>query len=166
MESVVLVIHLILALAIIILVLLQRSEGGGLGIGGGGGGLGGFASARSTANALTRMTAICAAAFFTTSLALGVMAGAHSSANKSILESLSAEEIKAAMPAPAEVPEAPISLDMPAEALKVISEGAETPVTAEEQPAEADTQEQQQDSTDQETTTTDETPEPAAPVAQ
>lgn len=166
MESVVLVIHLILALAIIILVLLQRSEGGGLGIGGGGGGLGGFASARSTANALTRMTAICAAAFFTTSLALGVMAGAHSSANKSILEALSADEVKASMPAPEEVPEAPIALDMPAEALKVISEGTDTPAVEKEQQPDENAQEQQQDSSDQKTTTTDETPEPAAPVAQ
>lgn len=65
MESVVLVIHLFLALGIIGLVLMQRSEGGGLGIGGGGGGggAGNFASPRGTTNFLTRMTAICAAAF-------------------------------------------------------------------------------------------------------
>ena len=74
MESVILVIHLFLALAIICLVLLQRSEGGGIGIGGGGG-LGGFASAKGAANALTRITAICAAAFFCTSLLLGILAG-------------------------------------------------------------------------------------------
>lgn len=77
METVVLVIHLLLALAIIGLVLLQRSEGGGLGIGGGGGGLGGFATAGQTANALTRATAWCAAAFFVTSLVLAVLAGTH-----------------------------------------------------------------------------------------
>ena len=90
MESVVLVIHLFLALAIIGLVLMQRSEGGGLGIGGNsGGGAGNFASARGTANFLTRMTAICAAAFFATSLILGILAGAHTKANKGILEALS-----------------------------------------------------------------------------
>jgi preprotein translocase subunit SecG len=77
MENVVLVIHLILALAIIGLVLIQRSEGGGLGIGGGGGGLGGFATPRGTANALTKMTAFFAACFFVTSLTLAIMAGAH-----------------------------------------------------------------------------------------
>lgn len=64
-----------LALAIIGLVLLQRSEGGGLGIGGGGGGLGGLATPEGTANLLTRATAICAAAFFCTSLILGILAG-------------------------------------------------------------------------------------------
>ncbi len=95
MESVILVIHLILALAIIALVLLQRSEGGGLGIGGGGGGLGGFASARGTANALTKMTALCAFAFFITSLTLGVLAGAHSRDARGILEGVNTSDIEA-----------------------------------------------------------------------
>lgn len=77
MEEVFLIIHLVLALAIIGLVLLQRSEGGGLGIGSGGG-LGALASAQGTANVLTRMTAICAACFFATSLILAILAGGHS----------------------------------------------------------------------------------------
>lgn len=98
MESVVLVIHLILALAIIGLVLLQRSEGGGLGIGGGGGGgggLGNFASARGTANMLTKLTALCALGFFITSLTLGVLAGTHSRETAGILEDVDANEIQA-----------------------------------------------------------------------
>ncbi len=88
MESVVLVIHLFLALAIIGLVLLQRSEGGGLGIGGGSGGLGGLASAKGTANILSRATGICAFAFFSTSLLLGILAGTHSRDREGILEGL------------------------------------------------------------------------------
>ncbi len=76
MENVLLVIHLLLALAIIGLVLIQRSEGGGLGMGSGGG-LGNFATPRATANALTRATGWCAAAFFVTSLVLGILAGTH-----------------------------------------------------------------------------------------
>lgn len=87
MEHVILVIHLILALALIGLILLQRSEGGGLGIGGGGGGMGSFASAGTTANALTRATAICAGLFFTTSLILAVLAGTHHKSG-SMLDSL------------------------------------------------------------------------------
>jgi len=98
MESVVLVIHLIFALAIIGLVLLQRSEGGGLGIGGGGGGLGGFASAKGTANALTKMTAICAAGFFVTSLTLGVLASKSSQQNIGLLENVDASQIEAMAP--------------------------------------------------------------------
>lgn len=94
MESVVLVIHLIFALAIIGLVLLQRSEGGGLGIGGGGGGIGGLATAKGTANALTKMTAICAAGFFVTSLTLGILASKSSQQNIGLLENISAEQIE------------------------------------------------------------------------
>lgn len=87
MEHVVLIIHLMLALAIIGLVLIQRSEGGGLGIGGSGGGMGGFATAGQTASALTRATKYCAAAFFCTSLILGVLAGTHSN-QSSVIDSL------------------------------------------------------------------------------
>ncbi len=70
METVVIVIHLIIVLALVGVVLLQRSEGGGLGIGGGSG----FMTARGAANALTRTTAILAAAFFATSLGLSIIA--------------------------------------------------------------------------------------------
>ena len=69
-STVVIVIHLMVVLALVIVVLLQRSEGGALGMGGGGGGL---MSARGAANALTRTTGILAAAFFVTSLTLGVL---------------------------------------------------------------------------------------------
>ena len=89
MENVILIIHLILALSLIGLILLQRSEGGGLGIGGGGGGMGGFASAGQTANALSRTTAICATAFFVTSLTLAILAGTHHKSG-SVLDSLDA----------------------------------------------------------------------------
>ena len=94
MEPVILVIHLFLALGIIVLVLLQRSEGGGLGLGGGGG-LGGFSTARGTANALTKMTGVFAGLFFVTSLTLGVMAGGHSTSNSGILEGVTAADVQA-----------------------------------------------------------------------
>ena len=74
MEVVLLVIHLILALALIGVVLIQRSEGGALGIGGGGG-MSGFMTGRATANLLTRATAILAAGFFLTSMALTWVGG-------------------------------------------------------------------------------------------
>jgi preprotein translocase subunit SecG len=70
METVVIVIHLMVVLALVGVVLLQRSEGGGLGIGGGSG----FMSARGAANVLTRATGILAALFFTTSIALSLIA--------------------------------------------------------------------------------------------
>lgn len=70
MQTVLIVVHLMIVLALVGVVLIQRSEGGGLGIGGGSG----FMSARGTANALTRTTAILAVLFFVTSLSLGLLA--------------------------------------------------------------------------------------------
>ncbi len=108
METIVLVIHLILAMAIIGLVLIQRSAGGGLGIGGGGG-MGDFASARGTANMLTKLTTYFAIAFFATSLSLGYMAANNNKGG--VLDVLEAEEAAIEIPvdaAPAE-PEVPVA---------------------------------------------------------
>src|SRR2546429_977808 len=86
MFQIVLVIHLMLAVVLIGVVLLQKSEGGGLGMGGGGGGgMSGLMTGRSTANLLTRTTAIIAAAFLVTSLVLAVFA-AHRERPRSILD--------------------------------------------------------------------------------
>jgi len=110
MQTVLIVIHLMIVLALVGVVLIQRSEGGGLGIGGGSG----FMSARGTANALTRTTAILAALFFITSLGLGVLnryesrptdilnrIPATSGQGKGILDSLGGQNGNAAPAAPA-----------------------------------------------------------------
>jgi preprotein translocase subunit SecG len=65
------VIHVLIAIALVGVILLQKSEGGALGMGGGG--MSGFMTGRSTANLLTRATAILAAAFMMTSVLLVVM---------------------------------------------------------------------------------------------
>ena len=70
MLTVVIVIHLMLVIAIIAVVLLQKSEGGGLVSS-----TSGFMTGRGTANVLTRTTALLAAGFFITSLALSWLAG-------------------------------------------------------------------------------------------
>ena len=75
MSTVLLLIHVMVAVALVGIVLLQRSEGGALGIGGGGGG--GFMTGRSAGNALTKTTAVLAACFFATSLALSILASQH-----------------------------------------------------------------------------------------
>jgi preprotein translocase subunit SecG len=69
MQTVLLVIYLMVVVALIGVVLIQRSEGGGLGIGGGSG----FMSARGTANALTRTTAVLAFLFFALALTMGIL---------------------------------------------------------------------------------------------
>ena len=78
------VIHVMIALALIGVVMLQKSEGGALGMGGGGG-MSGFMTGRSTANLLTRTTAILAILFFATSITL-VMLSNSGHAPRSIVD--------------------------------------------------------------------------------
>ena len=78
-----LAIHILVAISLVGVVLLQKSEGGALGMGGGG--MSGFMTGRSTANLLTRVTAVLAAAFMTTSVLLVVMHN-REHAPRSILE--------------------------------------------------------------------------------
>ena len=70
MISVIIIIHLMLVVALIGVVMLQKSEGGGLVSS-----TSGFLTGRGTANVLTRTTALLAAGFFLTSLALSWLAG-------------------------------------------------------------------------------------------
>jgi preprotein translocase subunit SecG len=69
MLTVIIVIHLMLVVALIGVVLLQKSEGGGLISS-----TSGFMTGRGTANVLSRTTAVLAAGFFVTSLALSWLA--------------------------------------------------------------------------------------------
>lgn len=145
METVLIVVHLMIVLALVGVVLVQRSEGGGLGIGGGSG----FMTARGAANALTRTTAILAAAFFVTSLGLSIIAryGAkptdildrvpaatqqqNAPAQQGVLDQLPgqvAPQAPAAAPAAPDVP-APVapSASEPAAAVPAPAEGASQP---------------------------------------
>jgi preprotein translocase subunit SecG len=71
MQNILLSVHLVVALLLIGAVLMQRSEGGALGIGGGSGSL---FSSRGAGSAVTRATAVLAAIFFATSIALTLVA--------------------------------------------------------------------------------------------
>jgi preprotein translocase subunit SecG len=113
---VILVIHIILAIALIGVVLLQKSEGGGMGLGGGGG-MSGFMTGRSTANLLTRTTAILAAGFMLTSLVLALFAGRASGPGRSILDQIPTAPVTvpAGQTAPATPPAAGDTAPKPAE---------------------------------------------------
>jgi len=102
MITIILVIHLLIAIALVISVLLQRSEGGGLGMGGGG--TSGVMTGRSAANLLTRVTAVLAALFMGTSLALAILAGGDR-APRSIMEQPAPATKEPAKPA---APSAPL----------------------------------------------------------
>ena len=78
-----LIIHAILALVLIVIILLQRSDGGALG-GIGGGSFSGMLTGRSSANFLTKFTAVIAALFLGNSLLLAILSG--NLKNKSIVK--------------------------------------------------------------------------------
>ncbi|MDG3441671.1 preprotein translocase subunit SecG [Nitrospirillum amazonense] len=102
MSTVVLVLHILIGIALVGVVLVQRSEGGGLGMGGGT--MGGFMTARGSANLLTRTTSILFGAFLVTSLVLALLnrAATH---HDSVFDKLPAAAAPApATPAPGAVP--------------------------------------------------------------
>ena len=98
MTSVIIVIHLMLVLALIGVVMLQKSEGGGLVSS-----TNGFMTGRGTANVLTRTTALLAAGFFLTSLALSWLAGLDRKPTSIINPNGATQE------APLSAPSAPLS---------------------------------------------------------
>ena len=94
MTNILLTLHVIIALALIIVILLLRSDGGALGGIGGGVSFGGILSNRGSANFMTRLTAILAAAFIANSLGLAVLESGNKT-DESILENINDEEIEA-----------------------------------------------------------------------
>lgn len=72
MANVLIVAYLLIVVALIAVILIQRSEGGGLGMGSANSN--GLVSVRGSANLLTRTTAILAALFFATAIALTILA--------------------------------------------------------------------------------------------
>lgn len=127
MTTVLIVVHLMVVLALIGIVLLQRSEGGALGIGGGSGA---FMSGRGAGNVLTRSTAVLAAVFFVTSIALTVLARIEARPGD-ILDRLPAST--SAPSGASSAPAAPASTEPPASAadlLKQLGGTASGPQTA------------------------------------
>jgi preprotein translocase subunit SecG len=108
MQTILVFAELVIAVALIVFVLLQRSEGGALGMGGGGG-LGGLFSPRGAADTLTRTTAILAALFFLTCVALNLLA-LHGRSEKSILDT----PLSSQGPTTAPKPAAPANVPSPA----------------------------------------------------
>jgi len=99
MYSFILVVHIILAILIIALVLVQQGKGAEAGASFGGGGAATVFGASGAGNFLTRMTAICTALFFVTSLTLAVFA------KKQTTDAYSLKTVQAPVSAPAPTPE-------------------------------------------------------------
>jgi preprotein translocase subunit SecG len=73
MSTVVLVCHVMVAISIVVLVLLQHGKGADMGAAFGSGSAGSLFGASGAANFLSRSTAVCAAIFFVTCLALSYL---------------------------------------------------------------------------------------------
>src|SRR5213078_1204026 len=95
------VVHVFIAIALIGVVLLQKSEGGALGMGGGG--MSGFMTGRSTANLLTRTTAVLAGLFFLTSIALVMLSNAGR-APRSLVDEAPSGPVAPLVPSPPGAP--------------------------------------------------------------
>lgn len=104
LQKAVLITHTLIALLIIVLVLLQRGKGADAGAAFGAGASGTVFGARGSGSFFSRATAVCATAFFVTSLSLAYLSSQNSSAPSSLVDDAPVAE---------EVVEAPVS-DMPA----------------------------------------------------
>jgi len=95
MADIILAVHVLLAFCLIIFILLQRSDGGALGGLGGGMSLSGIMGNRGSANFLTRLTAVFAALFMTTSLLLAIIESRFNEEENSILNGIEESETDA-----------------------------------------------------------------------
>ena len=89
------VLHVLIALAIIGLVLLQHGKGADMGSGFGGGASGSLFGATGSANFLSRTTAVLAAVFFVSSLALAYFATERPREASSVVDRAPAAQPKA-----------------------------------------------------------------------
>jgi preprotein translocase subunit SecG len=99
----VLTVHIIVGLGVIGLVLIQHGKGADMGAAFGSGASGSLFGASGSANFLSRTTAVLAAVFFATSLALAYLASAKPKTTGSVIDG-AVQSQPAAAPAPVEVP--------------------------------------------------------------
>ncbi|MGB5257233.1 MAG: preprotein translocase subunit SecG [Woeseiaceae bacterium] len=85
-QKAVLIAHTLIALLIIVLVLLQRGKGADAGAAFGAGASGTVFGARGSSSFFSRATAICATAFFVSSLTLAYLSSQGSATPESLLE--------------------------------------------------------------------------------
>ncbi len=111
-QKAVLIAHTLIALLIIVLVLLQRGKGADAGAAFGAGASGTVFGARGSSSFFSRATAVCATAFFVSSLTLAYLSSQATSAPSSLLEDAPAVEVTTDE-APALSDDTPVS-DLPA----------------------------------------------------
>lgn len=93
-QKAVLITHTLIALLIIVLVLLQRGKGADAGAAFGAGASGTVFGARGSASFFSRATAVCATAFFVSSLTLAYLSSQSTAAPSSLLEDAPIVEVE------------------------------------------------------------------------
>ena len=106
LHTIILTVHVIAGLSVIGFVLLQHGKGADMGAAFGSGASGSLFGATGSANFLSRVTAVLAAVFFLTSLALSYIATSSPRTSGSVMDSAPAQTAPAA---PAQTPAAPDS---------------------------------------------------------
>jgi len=91
-QRAVLIGHTLIALLIIVLVLLQRGKGADAGAAFGAGASGTVFGSRGSGSFFSRATAVCAAAFFVTSLSLAYLSSQDSAAPSSVIDDVPVAE--------------------------------------------------------------------------
>ncbi len=99
LHTVILTVHIIAGLSVIGFVLLQHGKGADMGAAFGSGASGSLFGATGSANFLSRVTAVLAAVFFLTSLALSYIATSSPRVSGSVMDATPAQTTPAA-PAP------------------------------------------------------------------
>ena len=94
-QKTVLIAHTLIALLIIVLVLLQRGKGADAGAAFGAGASGTVFGARGSSSFFSRATAVCATAFFVSSLTLAYLSSQATSAPASLLDEAPVVETEA-----------------------------------------------------------------------
>ena len=117
MQTLVLVIHVLAALTIAVLVLLQHGKGADMGAAFGSGSAGSLFGSAGAANFLSRTTAVLAAVFFATTLALTYFSAPSKSSGvtESLVVPAGQTDSKPAAPAPSAPAPAGTSQGKPAE---------------------------------------------------
>lgn len=120
METVILAVHVVLAIALVGLVMIQQGKGAEAGASFGGGASQTVFGSTGSTSFLGRLTAIIAALFFATSLALAFYASqqaksATRSADTGIVTEQAQKEAQGGLPALEEIAPAPADSDVPAE---------------------------------------------------
>jgi len=111
LNNLLMIAQVVTALGVIVLVLLQHGKGADMGAAFGGGASGSLFGATGSANFLSRTTAVLAALFFVTTLALALLAHRPVEAPASVMETAPAQD---APKPPSDIPPASTGTTAPA----------------------------------------------------